>query len=54
MSAETQNVSTVQAPPRRITEAIASKFMVTPQNIAYAVFPIVQAMHLLKPDYAVP
>ena len=45
--------SRIQMPPRSMRNILASKVMITAENIAYAVFPIAQEMHRLKPDYAI-
>jgi len=46
-----QRKFTEQRPQRSIKDIIKSKFMITPENIAYSVFPIVEAIHAIEPDF---
>lgn len=43
----------VKAPSRNLGEFIKSRFMITPENIGFSVFPIVEAIHKIQPNYIV-
>ncbi len=38
-------------PERSIINVLRSKFIISPENIAHSVYPIVEAIHEIKPDY---
>lgn len=46
-----QRKFTEKRPKRSIINTLRSKLMISPENIAYSVYPIVEAIHEIKPDY---